>query len=240
MFNGFSDRTFEFFMALSFNNNTEFFHANHDWYLEAVREPCLQLASALSEVVADIDDEIELRPNRVVSRINRDLRFSKDKSPYRDYLWLRFRRPADPDRANVGFFFDISASGATCGMGFYEECRDHMNGLRRRMMTEPETLAALLTPLTGEYTLQMLTYKRMKVPEGLPEVLKTWYPLRNFWLYREMGDFELLKSPALVDRLTDDFRKFAPLYQYLHATPNELDKDTTRKESLWIPTVQNG
>ena len=44
MFQGFSDETFEFFMAIRFNNNRDFFQANRDWYLRAVREPCLRLA----------------------------------------------------------------------------------------------------------------------------------------------------------------------------------------------------
>lgn len=39
MFPGFSDRMFEFFLALQFNNNREFFHENHAWYEEAVRNP---------------------------------------------------------------------------------------------------------------------------------------------------------------------------------------------------------
>lgn len=86
MFQGYSDETFEFFMAIGFNNNVDFFHSNHDWYLRGVREPSLRLAEALSPVIEEIDDSLERRPNRVVSRINRDIRFSKDKSPYRDYL----------------------------------------------------------------------------------------------------------------------------------------------------------
>ena len=44
MFQGFSDDTFEFLMALSFNNNREFFHANHDWYVKGLRKPALELA----------------------------------------------------------------------------------------------------------------------------------------------------------------------------------------------------
>ena len=57
MFNGFTDETFEFFMAIAFNNNTDFFHANHDWYLRAVREPCLSLAAALSDAIEAIEVE---------------------------------------------------------------------------------------------------------------------------------------------------------------------------------------
>ena len=93
MFQGYNDETFEFFMAIRFNNNADFFHSNRDWYLRGVREPSLALAEALAPTVEWLDDSLERRPNRVVSRINRDIRFSNDKSPYRDYLWLGFRRP---------------------------------------------------------------------------------------------------------------------------------------------------
>lgn len=94
MFQGFTEQTFEFFMAIRFNNNREFFLENHDWYQSSVRTPCLDLAAALGESVNALDPELETRPTKVLSRINRDVRFSNDKSPYRDYLWLAFRRPA--------------------------------------------------------------------------------------------------------------------------------------------------
>ena len=244
MFQGFSDATFEYFMAIQFNNNTEFFHSNHDWYMEAVRTPCLELAAALSETMMDIDDEIELRPDRVVSRINRDLRFSRDKSPYRDYMWLRLRRPApasrkdsgawsdrpsrDNPRANPGFYFDISARESSYGMGFYEESKSHMNGFRRRMLTEPDAILALLMPLQADFILHLNTFKRMRLPENLHPDLRAWYPVRSFWFVHDIGDFELLKSPALVDELNQGFQKLAPFYHYIHEIPSESDEDLTR------------
>ena len=234
MFQGFTDETFEFFMAIKFNNNTEFFHDNHDWYVRAVRTPCLELAAALSDVMTEIDDEIELRPNRVVSRINRDLRYSRDKSPYRDYMWLKLRRPGpsegenDRQRANLGFYFDISARESSFGMGFYEESKAHMNGLRRRLVTEPETFLGLWQPLQGEFELHLNAFKRMKRPEGLHPALDPWYPVRSFWFTRSFEDFDLLKSPALVDALAEGFRKLAPIYRYIRAIPSESDEDLTR------------
>ena len=95
MFQGFTDRTFEFFMAIKFNNNRQFFHENHAWYEEALRNPLRDLAADLAPVIETMDPALETRPEKVVSRINRDIRFSNDKSPYRDYMWLAFRRPGD-------------------------------------------------------------------------------------------------------------------------------------------------
>ena len=113
MFQGFSDDTFEFLMALSFNNNREFFHANHDWYVNGLRKPALELAGALGDCVRAICPELETRPEKVVSRINRDLRFSNDKTPYRDYIWLAFRRPREDRNTTIGAYFDLSCSGAS-------------------------------------------------------------------------------------------------------------------------------
>lgn len=228
MFNGFTDETFEFFMAIQFNNNTDFFHSNHDWYQRAVRQPCLELAAALSGAMTAIDAEIDMRPNRVVSRINRDLRYSRDKSPYRDSIWLRMRRPADPDRASLRFYFDIGAKESSFGLGFYEECKPHMNGLRRRMLTEPETFLKLLEPLSANYNLFMNAYKRIRRPDSLHPALREWYAVRTFWFYHDVQDFALLKSPALVDALKQGFDELAPIYKYIRDIPNESDEDLTK------------
>ena len=106
MFKGFTDQTFEFFMAIRFNNNRDFFQANRDWYQCAVREPCLALAEALIPVMEDVDPDLETRPWKAVSRINRYIRFSRDKSPYRDYMWLGYRHPG-----RTGAPFEKSAEG---------------------------------------------------------------------------------------------------------------------------------
>lgn len=94
MFAGFTEETFSYFTAIRFCNNREFFQANHDWYVRAVREPLLDLADALGDTVRAIDPELETRPGRVLCRPNRDIRYSRDKSVYRDYMFLKFRRPA--------------------------------------------------------------------------------------------------------------------------------------------------
>ena len=232
MFQGFSNETFEFFMAIRFNNNTAFFHDNHDWYLRAVRTPCLELAGALSDAVEAVDDDLDRRPNRVVSRINRDIRFSRDKSPYRDYMWLSFRRPVDARKATLGLYFDISADGANCGMGFYEENKPHMNGFRRSLLTQPEPFLERWAPLRGDFNLYLRTYKRMKLPEALHPDVREWYPLRSFYLERPIKDFDLIKSPALAEVVSREFERLAPLYRYITAIPPESDGDETREWPL--------
>ncbi len=215
MFQGYSDETFEFFMAIGFNNNMDFFHANHDWYLRSVRNPSLQLADALSNIIEEIDHDLERRPNRVVSRINRDIRFSKDKSPYRDYLWLAFHRAGAEQASHASLFFDLSADAARCGLGFYSENKGVMNALRRKIQTEPEQTQLLFEKLAGKYDLYVNAYKRMRIPECVPESLRNVYPAKDFYFARPIRDFSVIKSPKLADLLAESFRELSDMYKML-------------------------
>lgn len=227
MFQGYTDETFEFFMAIGFNNNTEFFHGNRDWYLRAVREPSLALAEALAPTVEQIDDTLERRPNRVLSRINRDIRFSNDKSPYRDYLWLSFRRPKEERHTHPELYFELSCSGGSYGMGYYHAYKPMMNALRRSMLIEPERALAIFEPIMDEFALSVDIYRRMPIPDAIPEKLRVLYPAKNFYFSKPIKDFNLIKSPALADEIRIGFQHLRPLMQYLQALTPIEDEDVT-------------
>lgn len=238
MFQGYTQETFEFFMAIRFNNNREFFQSNRDWYLRAVREPSLALAEEIEPVIEQIDDEIERRPNKVVSRINRDIRFSKDKSPYRDYIWLSYKRPSEQKSAMPGFYCDFSDSGASCGMGFYGDNRPLMNALRTRLLREPEEFLEIWRPLSMEYNLYANRFKRMTVPAELHPELADWYTAKGFYIAKDILNFDLIKSPRLADEINASFEKIAPLYQYLQAITPEPEADETKVIDPWKDFAQ--
>ena len=215
MFEGYSNETFEFFMAIRFNNNRPFFLENRDWYLRAVREPSLALAQALAPTVEDLDPDLERRPHRVVSRINRDIRFARDKSPYRDYIWLAFRRPGEERGTTLGVYFDLNDSGASYGMGFYRENRATMDALRGRMQAAPEEMEALYLPLRDEFTLHAQPNKRIKIPEDIPDALRGWYAAKGFYLEKEIADFDLIRSPRLAEEIRGGYQRLKPLYRYI-------------------------
>ncbi len=222
MFQGFTDQTFEFFMAIRFNNNREFFLDNHAWYLEHVRTPALDLADALHDSVETLDPALERRPHRVVSRINRDIRFSNDKSPYRDYIWLAFRRPGEERKTTLGVYVDLSDSGLSYGMGFYDENLPLMKAHRLQLQNDCTEFQEIAEHVEKRFALFPKSFKRIKIPEHLPQPLKKWYPLRGFYVEKEITDFSLLKSSALADEIADGYRYLTPLYRYFtRLTPVE-------------------
>lgn len=224
MFTGFTDETFEFFMAIRFNNNKAFFHESYDWYLRAVRQPALALAEALAPAAEALDESLERRPGRVVSRINRDIRFTKDKSPYRDHIFLAFRRPGEERRSSLGAYFEIDESAAFYGMGFYGENRPLMNALRRRMREGAEEFLPLASAVTGEFALNGPVFKRMAVPPEVPEALREWYPRRGFYVEKRLP-LALARTPELVEEVAGGFRRLKPLYDYIQSCP--LEEETT-------------
>ncbi|MBO4886358.1 MAG: DUF2461 domain-containing protein [Clostridia bacterium] len=214
MFKGFTNRTDEFFMAIRFNNNAQFFHENHDWYDEAVRQPLKALAADLGPAVELLDPTLERRPERAVSRINRDIRFSNDKSPYRDYMWIGFHRPRPERSGTLGVYFDISAEGSSYGMGIYDENRPLMNGLRRQLASDARPFLEAARPALAEFALYGRSFKRMKIPPSVPEEARAWYPLRGFWVEKDLSRAQI-SSHALVEEITRGIELFTPLYRYI-------------------------
>ena len=213
MFTGFTAETREFLMAISFNNNREFFHENHDWYKRAVRGPLLELASELSETIEEIDPELERRPERTVSRINRDLRFSRDKSPYRDYMWIGFHR-LDNKGGFPGFYVDLSAERMGYGMGFWEDNKPLMEAFRQRLLNRPGEFSGIVRKAVSGRQLGLRAYRRMAVPEGVSAEERPWYPARSFVISGEIEEDALIQSPRLVEFLKREYMGMAPLYRY--------------------------
>ena len=86
MFQGFGKEILPFFLDLRFHNDKSFMDANRDRYYRAVRQPFYDFITAMGPGMQQIAEDMEVRPVKCLSRINRDTRFSRDKSPYRDHL----------------------------------------------------------------------------------------------------------------------------------------------------------
>ena len=215
MFQGFSDRTFEFYMAIRFNNNRDFFGANREWYQSAVRAPMVALCEALGPTVEDIDPGLDTRAGKCVARVNRDTRFSRDKSPYRDYSFMKFRQLGVDRDETLGFYFDLSDDGASYGVGIYLRNLPMMRALSQAILTRPQAVLEALQPVKDQFTFHGDVIKRMKVPPQVPPPLAPWFALRSFYLERRIVDFDLIKSPRLAQEIARGYRLAQPLYRLL-------------------------
>lgn len=118
----FSPETFRFFRDLGQNNNKPWMDANRDRYRVALIEPLRALLDRLTPAACKLNPRFLItgRSGENFSRINRDIRFARDKSPYRAQMYLFFSEPAD-DAGDL--YVGLTADGATCGFRIYGRSR---------------------------------------------------------------------------------------------------------------------
>jgi uncharacterized protein (TIGR02453 family) len=116
-----SPATINFFCDLSRHNRKEWMDANRDRYRSAVVEPFRALLTALAPAVLKLNPGFDTSGRTGVnfSRINRDIRFAKDKTPYRPQMYLTFPDPGAADEARTQLYVGISAEAVTAGFRAY-------------------------------------------------------------------------------------------------------------------------
>src|SRR3989339_1502338 len=93
-FNGFNPNIYKFFNNLEKNNNKEWFDKNRDFYINEIREPLKLFSSAMSEYFEAKKLDFGCDPKKSVFRINRDIRFSANKDPYKTNMGVIFQYTA--------------------------------------------------------------------------------------------------------------------------------------------------
>ncbi|MBF0095962.1 MAG: DUF2461 domain-containing protein [Magnetococcales bacterium] len=216
-FDGLSQESFTFLQELEQNNNKEWFDAQRPRYQQYLLEPMCELVLALSEEMLSIDPELETRPaiGKTLSRIHRDIRFSKDKSPYRASVWLTFKRPNKNWQDAPAFFFGISPSQAHYGMGLYAASRATMDRFRDYLEEDPHTFLQQVIPQQSDrFSVGGDTYKKPLNP-NLSAELQHWHARKTLFMHRFEPLSPPLFGPQLASTLQKDFLLLAPLYQLL-------------------------
>ncbi|MGE4319492.1 MAG: DUF2461 domain-containing protein [Deferribacterales bacterium] len=217
MFSGFTQETLSFFRDITENNNKPWFDEHKTVYQKHVRQPMIDLLNDLSLSLLPLDPQIDsMPPNSAVSRINRDVRFSKDKSPYRNKMWLTVKRHNSNWKEYPCFYVEISEHTYTYGMGFYSATTETMKGLREFIAGSPDSFRKMVS-LAGEkdgFIPGSERYKRI-LSKTIPEDLICWYQMKNIHVYKERLIGSSFFTPELTDEICGEFEKVKDLYLLL-------------------------
>lgn len=215
-FSGFSPSTLEFLRNLKANNNRSWFAEHRSEYRKHLADPLKSLTASLLPMILELDPEIVPSPSRHIARINRDIRFSKDKSPYWTNPWLAFRRPLENWYRAPTWFFELHESGYSYGMNVYSPYAATMRRFREKIDGDPERFLTTTEFLRKSRTFKLKTekYKR-EFPCPHPKSVEPWYRSKDIEVVCLRKVDRLLFSPKLVDTLLDGFVRMKPLYDYL-------------------------
>jgi len=218
--------TLRFFRELKRHNAKPWFEANRAVYEQEVRTPMRVLIEDMDVRLARFAPEITGDPKRSMFRIYRDIRFSKDKSPYKTnagcWFWHRDADSRVGDNAEgggAGFYFHLQPGSSFTGAGIWMPPRPLLNKVRDAIAEDPPGFERVVTQpgfvrrfggLDDEAVL-----KRM--PRGFPEAhpAARWLKYQSFVAGKAIRDKQVTSArlPALLE---DEFARLLPLVRWLN------------------------
>jgi uncharacterized protein (TIGR02453 family) len=241
-FSGFTPESFRFFQELIQNNHKLWFDQNRQRYDRYVVEAFRSLLGTLRPFLLRHNRHFETagKTNGNFSRINRDIRFSKDKRPYKPnyYLYVYDRRH---DRSHAGrLYVGLSADCLTVGFSIYDsERRDSEGALRtifrKRVITHRQIFDRLLEKIVRgrHYETYWHRVERGDWAQhpGLPRRDEDWLTLQA-WVVRRvfLPNARGLTTPAFARRVEQIFAELYPLYVF---TSDASPRWQSRARGTW-------
>lgn len=217
-FSGFTEEAPKFLLENKMNNNKDWYESHKGEYKQYVYNPFVELIMELAPAISEIDSTLITVPSKLISRVRRDTRFTKDKSLYRDNVWIVFLRDKSLMSTSPCFWFEISQRGSSYGVGYYGAETGSMANMREMIINgHPAFLRALKCyESQEEFVIGGEIYKRSKFPDQ-PENLRLWLDRKNIFFESVQNDFKLAFSKELPDTLKKGFKKLKPIYDFLCA-----------------------
>lgn len=217
-FRGWPAEALEFYARLGTDNTKAFWTANKDTYDTAVRAPM----EALSEAVSD-----EFGPLHIF-RPYRDVRFSKEKTPYKDH-----QGAVTESEGGTQYYVQLSAAGLMVGGGMHVFAADQLERFRAAvdrvdLADELDAAAAKITKAGFTVDGQALKTAPRGVPKDHHHV--HWMRHKGLFAWKQLGAPKWLSSRAALGRITSAWRATTPLDDWLeaHVGPSTLPPDERR------------
>lgn len=221
LFSGFFKETVQFFNHLKKNNEKEWFQKHKDDYESYVQTPARSFVVNMGERLRQISPDIKAIPkiNKSLFRINRDTRFSTDKSPYKTNMGIFFWEGQRPRMECSGFYFHLEPPNLMLGGGIYRLSKTELLRFRKAAVN-PESSEKLTRVLDSinrldGYEIGGMYYKR--VPSGFDSRHRHADILRHNGLYtgKTIPIPDELFSAELIDFCWTHFKALAPLHLWL-------------------------
>lgn len=225
-FEGFRPAALTFLRGLKKNNRKEWFEEHRDDYERDIKGPLLALIEDVDVRLAEFAPEIIGSPKKSMFRIYRDVRFSKDKSPYKTHAaaWFYHRDGgssvgSEAAHGGAGFYFHLAPEGTFMGGGIWMPPRPVLNRIRQNIADDHEgfediVLSAGFKKRFGELEKESVL---TRPPRGFApdHPAGDWLRYQSFTAGRELTSDEYL-SPKLPAILAKHFEAMTPFIRWLN------------------------
>ncbi len=192
-----------------FQDSKAFYEVNKPAIWHGVVEPLKALVADMMPAMLAFDPMI----GGTVSRVRRDNRYTKDKSMYRENMWIVFMRDKRAwDWCVPAFYIDFSLKGAEWGMGFYGVTPALMKALRGIAARDPQrVIKAIRRAKRAGFAVYGEPYARPRSTADTPAELRPLYDCKNIGMSRQ-EPLDFVSGSDLPDKLLKGYTALAPLY----------------------------
>jgi uncharacterized protein (TIGR02453 family) len=214
----FSEDALKFLRGLKRNNRREWFEPRRELYERELKQPMLALIERLTQGMMDYAPA-HIRPaQKCMLRIYRDIRFSADKSPYKQNIAAWWTRSGLEKTSGGGFYFHLKADELCIAAGVYMPPKDQLLAIRKHLFEHHAEFKRLIEDKKLRRLMHLhdpMTLTRP--PKGFPQEHPAleWIKWRQWGVIVNLPAAEALK-PTLAAEITKHFRLAAPLIDFLN------------------------
>jgi uncharacterized protein (TIGR02453 family) len=216
--------TLQFLSALKKNNQKEWFDKNRESYT-AAKENVVRLIEYIIKVHGKKDPTIsQITAKNCFFRINRDVRFSKDKSPYKTNIGA-YINPGGKKMMTAGYYLHIEPGGSFAGGGVYMPPPDLLRKIRQEIDYNTDQWKKIISSRSFKSVYGTLNINKETSLSRPPKGYEATHPAAQFLMLKsyvatiQLSDKELL-SADLPKRLLSAFSALQPLIHFLNEALN--------------------
>lgn len=210
---------FTFLRDLKENNSRTWFQANKARYEAQVREPLLNFITDFGLRLAEISPHYiadARKSGGSLFRINRDIRFSKDKSPYKTHAGIQFRHESGKDVHAPGFYLHLEPDNVFIGGGIWQPDNTTLGKIRDAIVGQPEKWRSIVNAETIKATFTFGGDSLKRGPKGYDPEHPLIHDLKrkDHVISTSLSESEACQ-PEFIDLFTQKCRIAAPFIEFL-------------------------
>ncbi len=218
-FDGFPAEGIGFLKRLKRNNNRLWFGRHKHEYEASVKTPMLSLIAALQPHFEKFAPEVDINPKRSLFRVYRDVRFSKDKSPYKTHVAAHFVLRGKPKGVEgSGYYLHIEPGEVYLGGGIYMPDSDQLKKIRRAISDQPEQFLSILGNAKFKSMFGKLEGEKLqRVPKGYEpdHAMADWLRHKQFFVWVDWPESKSRKEDFVAE-VASVFEAATPLVRFLN------------------------
>jgi uncharacterized protein (TIGR02453 family) len=217
-FEGFPEEGLEFFRKLKKNNNRHWFEKHKNEFEDYAKLPMCSLIESLRPHFARFAQEFDLSPKRSIFRIYRDIRFSKDKTPYKTHIAAHFVLRGKPKGLiGLGYYLHIEPGEVFIGGGVYIPDGEQLRKIRYAISTHSKEFHKIVTAKPFVKCFGTIEGEKLKrVPAGYnpTDPMAEWLKLKQFFVGISLPD-NVCKDASFVNFAAKVCEEATPLVRFL-------------------------